>query len=200
MKKVSFDIGNVLCHVDTAKLKTFILDIGIVSSEAELNEFIGKIHKQQDIGECNLKQGLIRINPQLDESVIQQLHDVWSDIARPSNVMLDLVEELIHIHGYEVSLLSNVGFDHAELIRQKCRIFDKCNQHFSCNIGIAKPSVQFYQSFISKYGWDSSVLFFDDRPENINAASGYLTGVLFDIEKYDSDEAAAQVIRNHLGL
>jgi FMN phosphatase YigB (HAD superfamily) len=208
VKRVSFDIGNVLCHVDTEALQAFILNKEIVGANArsaeqlfsEVNEFISKIHKQQDVGECNLKQGLALINPQLDERTIQQLYDVWIDIARPSTIMLNLVEELIEKHGYEVSLLSNIGFDHAELIRQKCSIFKKCNQHFSCDIGIAKPSVQFYETFISKYKWDRDVLFFDDRICNIEAAGGFLTGVLFDIEKFESDDSAAQVMRNHLGL
>jgi len=197
-KRVAFDIGNVLCHVDVGVLFRKLLDLSVVKSEKQAYEFMDSIHEKQDIGTCNLKQGLAIANPLLSEDVINQLHEVWIDVARPSNVMLSLVEELIDEHGYEVSLLSNIGFDHSNVIRQKCPVIKKCNQHFSCDIGISKPSQQFYESFISKYGWDSNVLFFDDRIENVQAAHGYLTGVLFDIEKYDSDELAAQTIRKRL--
>jgi FMN phosphatase YigB (HAD superfamily) len=200
MNRVAFDIGNVLCHVDIGVLFKTLLDLSVVESEKQAHEFMDSIHEQQDIGACNLKQGLVRANPLLSEDVIKKLHEVWIDIARPSDVMLSLVEELIDKHGYEVSLLSNIGLDHSDMLRQKCPVFKRCNQHFSCDIGISKPSKKFYESFISRYGWDSNVLFFDDRLENVQAANGYLTGVLFDVEKYDSDELAAQAMRKHLIL
>lgn len=200
MNRVAFDIGNVLCHVDVNVLFKTLLDLSVVESKKQAIEFMDSIHEQQDIGACNLKQGLSKAKPLLSENVINQLHEVWTDIARPSDVMLNLVKELLDKYKYEVSLLSNIGFDHADVLRNKCSVLNRCNQHFSCDIGISKPSRQFYESFISKYGWDSNVLFFDDRIENVQAANGYLTGVLFNIENYDSDELAAQAVRKRLGL
>lgn len=111
-----------------------------------------------------------------------------------------MTEELIEKYRYEVSLLSNIGFDHADFLRQKCPVFKKCNQHFSCDVGARKPTKLFYQSFLLEYGWDKDVLFFDDRPENVKAAESYLAGVQFDIEDYATDEEAAQAVRNRLGL
>ncbi len=199
-KRVAFDIGNVLCHVDIDEFFEFLVTQNVADSKKQAFEFMSDIQNPQDLGLYNIKQGFSKFNPQLDKNTIQTLYDAWIDIARPSIVMLDLVEELLNKHGYEVALLSNIGVDHSDILRQKCPIFNRCNQHFSCEVGARKPTKLFYQSFILQYVWNRDVLFFDDRLENIQAANGYLTGVLFDIEKYDTDEAAAQVIRNHLGL
>lgn len=199
-KRVAFDIGNVLCHVDLDTFFDWLVTKNVVDSKERADEFICGIQHPQDLGLYNIRQGFYRFNPQLDKKTLQQLHNMWLDAVRPSEVMLGLVEELIEKHGYQVSLLSNIGFDHSGALRQQCPVFRKCNQHFSCEVGARKPTKLFYQSFIIQYGWPQDVLFFDDRKENVEAAAGYLTGVQFDIENYDSDEEAAQVMKTHLGL
>lgn len=48
-------------------------------------------------------------------------------------------------------------------------LFD--TEFYSCLIGAAKPKVSFFEIVVSKLGCDpSSVLFFDDRAENVEAA------------------------------
>lgn len=198
-KLVAFDIGNVLCHVVFDDFINWLLYEGIVESKEVAEEFLASIQHPQDLGLYNIKQGFRRFYPQIDNKTIQTLHDIWLDVARPSEIMLNVVEELID-EGWSVSLLSNIGFDHADYLRHKCNVFKKCNQHFSCEVGARKPAKLFYQSFLLQYGWSKDVMFFDDRQENIKAAEGYLTGVLFDIENYKSDQEAATAMRTHLGL
>lgn len=200
MKLVAFDLGNVICHVDFDSFLQTLVDMDIVSDKFTGNELMKYIQRPIDLGEYSIKQFFAEKYSKLNYRSVQLLHDTWIGMAHPSVVMLDLINELIENYGYEVSLLSNIGIDHANILREKCPVFKKCNQHFSCDVGAAKPTKLFYQSFVLQYGWDPSVLFFDDREENVKAAQGFLNGVLFNIEKFDSDELAAQSIRNSLGL
>jgi FMN phosphatase YigB (HAD superfamily) len=197
-KRVAFDIGNVLCHVDLDMFFNSLVNEKVVESKELANDLVKSIQHSQDLGIYNIKQCLQ--NYELDINVVNRLYDVWLSIVSPSDAMLYLLDELINKYGYEVSLLSNIGFDHSEIIRQKCPIFEKCNQHFSYEVGARKPTKLYFQSFILQYQWGKDVLFFDDCLDNVKAANGYLTGIQFDIENYESDKCAEVVIRNYLKL
>jgi FMN phosphatase YigB (HAD superfamily) len=199
LKRVAFDIGNVLCHVPVNEFYDFVAAQGIVADRKEAEEFMNGIQYAQDLGLYNIRQGFYKFNPHISKKTLQDLHDKWLDIGRPSNEMLEVLKEAID-SGYQVALLSNIGHDHAEVFRQKCELFQGCHQHFSCEVGARKPTKLFYQSFRHDYAWRDDVMFFDDRQENIDAAQGYFRGIRFDIEDYPNDKEAAKVMRQHLGL
>lgn len=198
MKRVAFDIGNVLCHIDFESYLNFLVTYNIASSKTDAFEFMRSLQNQIDLGWFDFKQCFYRYDNKLDKHIIQKLYDEWLLLAQPSIPMIDFIDKLINRYGYEVALLSNIGLDHSCVLNEKCPIFKKCIKHFSCDIGARKPSKLFYQSFIFQYNWSNDVLFFDDREENLKAAKGYLSGILFDIEKYNNDNNAVEVIRNYL--
>lgn len=198
-KFVAFDIGNVLCHIDLNIFYEFMVERFLVSTKEQAEEFIGGIQYPQDLGLYNIRQGFYRFNPHLPRHTLQALYEVWIGTVEPSEPMLELVEEVIAC-GYSVALLSNIGFDHAGVVRSKCKIFSKCIQHFSCEVGARKPSKLFYQSFILQNNFPKTTMFFDDRKENLEAAKGYLTGIKFDLDDWENDQAAANAVRGYLSL
>lgn len=198
-KRIAFDIGNVICHVNLDQFFEFLVEREVVESKEQADDFIAGIQYPQDLGLYNIRQGFYRFNPHLPKKTLQDLHDVWLEIVTPSQPMLDVLDEIID-NGYQIALLSNIGYDHAGIVRQKCKVFQKCHQHFSCEVGARKPTKLYYQSFILQYGWPKDVLFLDDRQENIQAANGYLTGLRFDLDDWEKDEQAANNVREVLGL
>ena len=194
---IAFDIGNVLYHVDMKSFYKFIVDRGITDTIERAEEFVAGIQYPQDLGLYNIRQGFYRFNPYLSKETLADLHDVWIDVAKPAEPMIALIEELIG-EGYSIALLSNIGKDHAALIRQKCKIFEKCHQHFSCEVGARKPTKLYYQSFIQESHWTHLPRFFDDREENIQGAKGFLEGTRFDLDDYNNDEEAAAAMRAHV--
>jgi len=196
-KRVAFDIGNVICHVYIDKFFDFLVEREIVVDRERADDFVCGIQHPQDLGLYNVRQGFYRFNPTLSKQTLQDLHDMWLDIVEPSEPMLNLIEELI-LDGYEVALLSNIGYDHAGVVRQRCPIFKKCHQHFSCEVGARKPTKLYFQSFYLSYGWDSGTMFFDDREENVKASYPILRGQRFDLDDYDKDEEAAEYMRTFI--
>ena len=196
---VAFDIGNVLCHVHLNTFYDFLVTENVVSSKEQADEFLSGIQHPQDLGLYNIRQGFYRFNPNLPRKVLQDLHDVWLSIIQPVPEMLEVVTLAIE-QKYNVALLSNIGFDHSGVIRQKCKVFHHCAQHFSCEVGARKPAKLFYQSFSWQYKWPANVMFFDDRLENISSASPFFKGIHFDLDDFESDALAAGTVKELLEI
>jgi FMN phosphatase YigB (HAD superfamily) len=193
-KKVAFDIGNVLFHFSMDNFIDFLAD-GIIESKERATDFMMSTQSFQDLGVYDIKQGFARLKPNLKDSTLQKIHDLWLETFTPSEEMMGVVQEL-YDSGYEIALLSNVGSDHANLIRDcKYKVINKCIHHFSCEVGAKKPSRLFFQSFVMRYNWDSHVKYFDDRHENILSANEYYNSILFNIEDFESDAEAAKSMR-----
>lgn len=198
--RVALDIGNVLCHVDViGEFFDYLVETGVVAGREQADEFISGIQYGQDLGLYNVRQGFYRFNPHLSKKTLQDIHDKWLDIVMPSKEMMEVLEESLAV-GHQIALLSNIGKDHAAVIRQKCKPFERCLQHFSCEVGARKPSKLFYQSFLLQHNWPRNIMFFDDRQENIDAAKDYFFGIRFDLDDYENDAQAAEVLRGYLGL
>lgn len=199
-KNVAFDIGNVLFRFDITPLMNLLISLNIVDNTAAAVSFIGgSFMHSQELGLHTIKQSFYKLNPKLNEQTLQDIRDSWMKTFSQSLPMIDLVEELIY-NDYNVALLSNIGPDHAMLVRDNCKIFNKCIQHFSCEVGARKPTRLFFQSFLIQYGWGKEVKYFDDRQDNINIANEYYNGILFDLDNFKSDDDAAKVMRAHLLL
>jgi FMN phosphatase YigB (HAD superfamily) len=196
-KRVAFDIGNVLCHVDLHTFFQTLVDEDLAPDIASADDFLCGIQFPQDLGLYNIRQGVYRFNPHITRKALDIIHDVWVSIIKPSPEMLNVLEDALTI-GYHVALLSNIGFDHSEILRRKCDLLKHCVQHFSCEVGARKPTKLFYQSFQIQYGWPKSARFFDDREDNVKSANDYFHSVLFDLEGYGSDIIAANAMRTYL--
>lgn len=202
--KVAFDIGNVICHVHIDRFFDHLVSIGVASSSVEADDFLSGIQYPQDLGLYNIRQGFYRFSNTVDSNKLDSVYSKWIEIIEPSIPILSFVEELIN-KGVEVALLSNIGFDHAILVRKKCAIFQKCIQHFSCEVGARKPSRLFFQSFVmSNIEWGRGIdkgeppYFFDDRQDNIDASGSYFKGIKFDLDDYKNDQEAVLALREHL--
>ena len=200
VKRVAFDIGNVLFHFDLTPLLDLLIGLNIVENTNLAYEFMGgSFQHSQEIGLYDIKQSFYQLNPHLSNKILQDIHDRWMETFSPSLPMIDIVEELIG-NNYEVALLSNIGPDHAYFVRDNCKIFNKCIQHFSCDVGARKPTRLFFQSFLINYGWGKQVMYFDDRQDNITMGNEYHNGILFDINNFSSDDEAAKFMRAYLSL
>lgn len=196
--KVAFDIGNVLFHFDLNPLLDLLINLNIVDDSKTAYEFMGgSFQHSQEIGLYNIRQSFYQLNQKFSDKILDDIYDRWIKTFTPSLPMIDLVEELIG-NGYRVALLSNIGPDHAMAVRNKCKIFEACIQHFSCEVGARKPTRLFFQSFLSQYGWSDITKYFDDRKENIAMGSEYYNAILFDINNYTSDEEAAKAMRSYI--
>jgi FMN phosphatase YigB (HAD superfamily) len=197
IKKVTFDIGNVLFHVDIERFLIFLVQSGIFTNKEVAFDFLVGIQPSEDLGLYNFRRGLSLFNNKLDKKLIQEAHALWVDIIKPSEEMILFVEELI-TDGWQVALLSNIGYDHAAAVRESCKIFSKCEQFFSCEVGVRKPSKLYFQTFQSQYKWPKDVKFFDDRLENVEVSREYFDSQLFDLQKFTNDGQAVKFLKDAL--
>lgn len=199
-KRIAFDIGNVLFRFDPSPLLDLLIGLNIVENTAMAYEFMGgSFQHSQEIGLYDIKQRFYQLNPKLSSDTLQEIYDRWMETFEPSLPMIEIVEELI-ANKHSVALLSNIGPDHAKFVRDKCKIFDKCIQHFSCDVGARKPTRLFFQSFHIQNCWGRDTLYFDDREDNIAMGGEYHNAVLFDINSFTSDEEAAKKMRGYISL
>jgi FMN phosphatase YigB (HAD superfamily) len=195
-KVVAFDIGNVLCYVD---IDSFLVTIvkqypSRWPTILHAYDWLSSIQASQDMGLVNMKQCILTAIPHASESDILTIQQAWLNTVKPCQPMINMVESLIS-DGTVVCLLSNVGTDHASLLMHMIPEFSDCIRHFSCEVGARKPQALYFQSFFLSHGW-TDVPFFDDRPENVEAArmSGFMRPTLFNLNDYENGEMAAQAI------
>jgi len=83
--------------------------------------------------------------------------------------------------GHVTALLSNMPATVREHVT-RCHWFPPFDQQiFSCDVRLAKPAPEIYRHTLAALGLEpASVVFLDDRPENIRAAEGLgMHGVVF---------------------
>jgi FMN phosphatase YigB (HAD superfamily) len=197
IKKVAFDIGNVICHVDLEKFNNFLVDKKLFINKEAASNFIEGIQIGMDLGMYGIKQSFNNFFPNISKEDLDQIYYVWMNIISISNEISDFIKELSG-NGWEIALLSNIGFDHSFYFNE---IFNfEYIKHFSYEIGARKPSKLFYQSFFIENYWTKDVLFFDDRQENVNASTKYFNGTLFNLNNYSSDKDAVLFLKSKLEL
>ena len=152
-KRVAFDIGNVLCHVDIDAFFQFLVDnYREFPNKEKANLFLESIQAGQDLGVLTMKFGLYQVFPYLDDKHIADICHAWTSTVTFSDPMMGLVEKLL-TNNWKVALLSNIGRDHSEFVRGSHHVFDWCIRHFSCEVGARKPTKLYFQSFIQDSGW-----------------------------------------------
>jgi FMN phosphatase YigB (HAD superfamily) len=113
-------------------------------------------------------------------SEVIRIHHAWTQREYDG---VDLLVEALHGAGVETSCLSNTNHAHwARLVHvddEGPRAGDpeyptvrRLHRHFASHLlGLAKPDPAIYGAFEESTGWSgSSILFFDDRSENVAAA------------------------------
>jgi FMN phosphatase YigB (HAD superfamily) len=190
---IALDIGNVLCTVD---LDPFIAKAGEVLGWTELRVNALCNAARHDIGITDIVADF------RDEFHLNGLHILPEDLAalreswmicvHPVPEIAELLDSILE-EGDQIALLSNIGRDHVEMIRTSFpSVYNRCIQHFSCEVGARKPSKLFFQSFLWERPEFRGCIYLDDRLENVEAAkrAGFRAQV-FDLDTFKKDSKSA---------
>jgi hypothetical protein len=175
MKHVCLDIGNVLCRVDftnflrhLSKALNITLDDGMY--------FLNRSQKLHDLGLTVMKDELKDHFKIKSPVIVEEILDSWNKSITIDIEVLDFFNELIDRKDIEVALLSNIGLEHAELMKNILnhgRFYDSSVKHFSCFVGARKPSLVYYQSFLMQYPQFKGALYIDDLQENLDSSKKF---------------------------
>lgn len=175
MKKIALDIGNVLCHVAAAPFldilsETFDVDIPTAA------RFLKRFQQLHDLGYTTMEDELKDHFNVKSPIIIKNLVQAWNDSVTPNLAIIDKMNELRDKHQLQVALLSNIGIEHAAMMKHKLSqggFFDSSIKHFSCFVGARKPSTIFYQSFLHQYPDFKGCLYLDDLQENLTTSEAF---------------------------
>src|SRR5574338_1446190 len=137
MKYVAFDIGNVICH---ANMNPFIEEISTTFniSLAEAARFLRSFQQIHDLGLTTMESQLRVWFDCKSEVVSQRLIEHWNDSIKPNQKVIESINGMID-NGIKVALLSNIGVEHAEMMKTKLPgIYHRAVRHFSCFVGARK--------------------------------------------------------------
>lgn len=135
----------------------------------------GLVSDQNYWQQLRLRAGLEDFDPY--EAIAADL-DSWLE---PDPAMVGLVLSLIG-SGWRVGVLANIPEGQAEKVRQKFRWLEEFSAvTFSCDIGLVKPDEKAFHVALDAMGAKpADTVFFDDRPENVEAAERLgMKGVVF---------------------
>lgn len=193
---IAFDLGQVIFHV---KLQDFLNDLvcdGLFTNYQKAYEFLESIQVEQDLGKVAMFQACQNylFSGQFDPVVFGIVRK-WKNVINPSIPMIQYIFSLLK-QGHKIALLSNIGTDHAAIIKRDYNFVKECITHFSCEVGYRKPDPKFFSSFIELNNIENpnEILFFDDRPENI-AACGPLRGINFNLADFYTEEMAVGFVQ-----
>lgn len=122
---------------------------------------------------------------------VSQALEIWLSIA-PYPGMFALIKRLQRA-GVQCHLATNQQPTRAAYMRHDLgydELFDR--SFYSCDLGVAKPAPEYFRRILASLAVESdSVLFVDDREENVAAAvSVGIQGLHFEARKTDTPEQA----------
>lgn len=203
MKYICLDIGNVLCHIAADPFLELLSEtFNITLSEGD--RFLKRFQQIHDLGYTTMEDELKDKFGVKSPITIKKLVDAWNDSVTPNMYIIDKLNDLRSKHNLQVALLSNIGIEHAAMMEEKLShngFFPGAIKHFSCFVGARKPSMIYYQSFLTQYPQFKGCLYVDDLKENLEASKpfGFET-YHFTLEKLDYecyvDEIEAIIINS----
>lgn len=172
---VVFDYGRVLSQAPTlSELQEFAALVGV--SEPPFFELYSNTRDQYDCGRIDCQQHWqhfadaagISLAPDQVQRIVEFENRIW---LRANTRTLELARD-IRNHGLRTAILSNMPPDLLCKLRQ---VFDWLSdfevQIWSCERGIIKPDPAIYHMCLKQLNCaPQRVLFFDDRPRNVEAA------------------------------
>jgi len=216
MNYLALDIGNVICDVDLNPFFSYMNQFDSKLSTEEAFIVCEEMQPRLDLALSSIDSELERIclhhNRSRDKHH-KELKQLWLNSIKPVPQINEILNELI-LDGVKIALLSNIGMDHATVVRNILPI-DNCLQHFSCEVGARKPSKLYFQSFELDYPqfWNGYIrsysedmtsyypqkpLYIDDRRENLFAAENYFHTQYFSIKDYTDYDLAASKLKELL--
>lgn len=175
MKYCCFDIGNVLCHVDSKSFLEELSEALNISIE-EASRFLKRFQQLHDIGYTTMEDELKDTYHVKSPITIKKLVNSWNNSITTNFNILDALNDLRATDNLQVALLSNIGIEHAEMMKDRLNhynFFDTSIKHFSCFVGARKPSMVYYQSFLLQYPEFKGSLYVDDLQDNLDAGSKF---------------------------
>lgn len=175
MKYVCLDIGNVLCNVDfTNFLRDLSKSLNITIEDGMY--FLNRSQKLHDMGLTVMKDELKDHFKIKSPVIVEEILAAWNKSITADEQVVRFFSYFINKNKIQVALLSNIGLEHAELMKTLLPsiFFDKnCIKHFSCFVGARKPSLVYYQSFLTQYPEFKGALYIDDLQENLEASKQF---------------------------
>ena len=191
MKRAAFDLGRVIMEVNFIEFESKWKEFHLEELEDCL-KFINKIQSKQDVGLTTIGES-IREKFKLSNYEVEELVECWNNSIRANDEMYNFVE-LLKSRGYGIAILSNIGKEHIDVIKERYpELFKGVKLHLSSEVGVRKPMKLYFQSFLMDHPEFSGAAYFDDLSENIEMGSRYgLRGYEFNLEKYNKQ---SEVVR-----
>lgn len=181
MNYLALDIGQVLCHIDQYAFISQTSETLNVAP-ADVERVLRRMWELHDLGHANIKDELTEKLHVKSPVILDKLSSLWDKVVFPNTVVVDFINDLRIKYDVKVALLSNIGLEHAELMKtmlSRGGLYSESIKHFSCFVGARKPSYLYYQSFLSMHPEFKGCLYIDDIQKNLE------TGGLFDFKGYN---------------
>lgn len=169
---VVFDFGGVIAQVDTTLMKNFLLNSFNISKE-ELSHALRDMQSNASSGGSEKQfweQYAVSKGIKLSEDWCDQFGAVVEKcvVGIPETIIL---VKALQKSGYQTAMLSDITQYQAEIVR-KLGYYDLfAPVLLSYEIGVKKPNPEAFQILLNALNRPaSSVLFIDDRMENVEAA------------------------------
>lgn len=182
VKAITFDFGGVINKSDkrylfsllTKELKISTAEARKILKELSLAINENKSHEEFWIGY------IAKTGKKLPTGWADKIKNAKSEAINENKKMLELVLELQKL-GYQIPLLSNTTFDHANLIRNKGLYNYFYPVLLSFEIGFRKPDPKAFEILLHEINLNpENVIFIDDKEENVKTAIKMgIDGILF---------------------
>ncbi|MFA6507300.1 MAG: HAD family phosphatase [Treponemataceae bacterium] len=200
IKAVAFDFGNVISERQDPSTMGLLAAIADVSEE-QARDIVFTGREDWDRGDLSgpdhYRRGFQRHGVEIDEGVLHAFMradlESWATL---NEACVALMEE-VKAAGTRTAILSNMPHEFLGSARKRFPVVSKVDVSvFSCEHSIVKPVKAIYEVLLNQLNVPASeVLFFDDMPENIDAARE--VGIQAHLW---SDAAAARKILHESGV
>ena len=194
MQFIAFDLGNVLIDVDLQPFWSAVDDIQCVREDVE--DLLRLYERPEFCGDVDMLDVFRDALNNTEEA--QYLTDSWCKGLKPDEQMFNFISSL-KSEGVKIAYLSNIGSRHLSFMRNRYPEFMKCAsvEHMSCEVGAAKPSLIYYQSFLLQHDDFKGCTYLDDRMENVLMGSKCkFNSVHFDLEALKKEKPS--VLKNEI--
>jgi FMN phosphatase YigB (HAD superfamily) len=187
MKYIALDIGNVLVYVNFKPFLSKLSRLQNISTNQAFH-FLERTQKLHDLGLTKIEDELIDHFDIKSEDNIRDLVYTWECSLTFNKTMERFIGQL-NSKATKIALVSNIGFEHKNIIEQILPKEINFIKFYSCDAGVRKPSYNYYSLFLEMYPEFAGCVYLDDREENLNASKLFgFDARHFDIEKLSNDD------------
>ena len=177
----AFDLGNVILECDMSHFWQLSAEIGV--NQQDMERYIRLFERSEFCGLVDIHD---IIEDEFDGVESEELINAWSAGLKPNEQMINFLLSLKH-EGFKIAFLSNIGSEHLRYIRNNFPEMMSLAtiQHMSCEVGVAKPSYLYYQSFLMQNDDFSGCVYLDDIKENVITGTKFkFNSIQFKLNKY----------------